>query len=169
MDFVESRNVLLSVKIVRIKFWCCKYKEYCQLNSGQAGSVYSKERRNCHWFRRVCYCFRPICVAPLFRIYRAFMTLFNWQHSSLNCPQFFYSALLKRWIFRLACTKLKNPSNLQLSKKGPILQTPPSSRQHKNSWPLKKGEKGEEWKKGCILCSWRESFQQSTVYHKCYE
>ena len=77
-----------------------------------------------------------------------------------------YSALSKRWIFRPACTKLKKPSNLQLGKKGPILQTPPSSRQHKNSWPLKKGEKGEEWKKGCILCSWRESFQQTTVLQR---
>ena len=57
--------------------------EYFQVNSGQARSVYLKERRNCHWFRRVCYCFRPICVAPLFRLCRAFMPLFNWQYSNI--------------------------------------------------------------------------------------
>ena len=41
----------------------------------------SEERINSHWFKRVCYCFKPICVAPFFRICRALMPLFNWKYS----------------------------------------------------------------------------------------
>lgn len=75
---VARQGILWWQLLLRIWSPCYHNLEFFLGKLWQEGYVFSKETSYCLRFRRVYYCFRPICVAPLFTICRAFMPWFNW-------------------------------------------------------------------------------------------